>query len=187
MSIKNKNQIRIAIAGKSRAGKDYVASVIRDYFHNKGKSVVTKAFADGIKDIYKQHFRGLGTQVKPRDAYISIGETFRQIDKDVWVKQLKNAVHYAYQWDVLIVTDLRRLNEEEYLKEDGFTIIKVDASDRIRVKRAAELGEVLEVDNKGDNEVDKIKEDILLDTTGSPSPEEIISILEKNLEEVIHE
>lgn len=171
--IRSNNKHRIAICGKSRAGKDLVASKLREMFQARGNTVVTHAFADGIKDIYKQHFYKVHTNSKPRDAYIAIGETFRSIYPNVWVDKLKSRVEESYQWDVQIITDLRRLNEEEYLREAGFTIVYVYASDDIRIARAASLGEILEVDNDGDAEVDKIKYDIKVDSSKPLTSEEI--------------
>lgn len=176
MKIRSNNKYRIAICGKSRAGKDLVASRLTDRFHDKGMYVSKHAFADGIKDLYKQHFGKIPVDAKPRDAYITIGETFRSIYPDVWVDKLRQRVDESYQWDVVMVTDLRRKNEEAYLREAGFTIIKVDAPDEVRVARAARLGEVLEVDNDGDAEVDKIEYDILVDSSSTISEETITKL-----------
>lgn len=162
MGLSNSKQIRIAISGKSRSGKDTLADAIKAEFKRQGKTVIPLAFADGIKEIYKQNFRYVKTDCKPREAYITIGEAFRAVDENVWVERLKGRVEESYQWDVVIVTDLRRKNEEEYLKDDGFTTILVDASDDIRIARAKALGEHLEASNAGDDEVDLLTPDITI-------------------------
>ena len=51
MGLFNRNQIKIAICGKSRSGKDTLADAIKEEFKRQGKTVIPLAFADGIKDI----------------------------------------------------------------------------------------------------------------------------------------
>lgn len=179
MAIINDQQIRIAIVGKSRSGKDFVADAIADYYQEQGLSVIKKSFASGIKQLYKQHFQGLGATSKPRDAYITIGEAFRSIDPTVWIRQLKKEIDYSYAWDVVIITDLRRVNEADFALEEGFTLLKVTADDAVRVSRSKSLGEKLNLLDVVDDEVDRVIADVTIDTNNNPSKEVIINLLEQ--------
>lgn len=160
MGLSNSNQLKIAFVGKSRAGKDTLARELSKSYREEGKGVVTYAFADGIKEIFVKYFGHLKLSEKPRNAYITIGESFRRIDPRVWVLHLKEKLEKSYQWDVVMVTDLRREVELEYLRKEGFIIVFVEADDDVRVARAEELGETLDLNNKGDEEVDLIDYDI---------------------------
>lgn len=171
--MENNKQIRIAVCGKARSGKDHFAENLAEQFRSEGKSVVKIAFADAIKTIYKQYFGEAPDGVKPRDAYLTIGNTFRSIDPEVWVKALDETLFFLYGWDVVIITDLRFPNEEAFCKKSGFIIFKTWASDSVRVSRSKALGEFLDLDNDGDIHVDGIEASYIIDTTFNPKFEDI--------------
>jgi len=178
MGLSNRKQIKVAFAGKSRAGKDTLAHELSKAYRAEGKGVVTYAFAEGIKEVYKKYFSHIADTEKPRDAYIKIGEAFREIDPRVWVLNLKEKVDRSYQWDVVIVTDLRREVELDYLRKEGFSIVMLGADDEVRVARAEALGEKLDLNNEGDEEVDLIDYDMYVDSTNTFTPLDIQKVKE---------
>ncbi|WP_214796497.1 MULTISPECIES: hypothetical protein [unclassified Exiguobacterium] len=133
------NEIKVAIVGKIRAGKDTVGDVFKETQRCK-----QLAFADAIGDVIETYFPEAAKLGKPRKHYQTIGQTFRSLDSGVWVKQL----HKAYVQAKLeghmnfVVTDLRQMNEYDYLKGHGFHIIKVVADDEVRIERMRKSGDV---------------------------------------------
>lgn len=149
--------IKIAITGKMRAGKDTVYSILSEELELALKEV--NNFTDGVfitnqhtfggqlkhfaELLFPEHFVGGG---KPRQLFQEFGQTMRQIDEDVWVKKadqeiqnkLKSThadVHISY------ITDLRQPNEYEYCKENGFSILRVNATDEVRLARMTADGD----------------------------------------------
>lgn len=171
--MENNNQIRVAICGEARSGKDHFAEQLANQFRSEGKTVLKIAFADKIKSLYREFFPADLTHGKPRDAYLKIGNTFREIYPDVWVDALANDLEHLYLWDVIIITDLRFPNEVEFCESNGFTIFKTWADPEVRVKRAKELGEVLVLDNDGDIHVNGIDASFIIDTTYNPEFEDV--------------
>ena len=59
----------------------------------------------------------------------------REIDPDVWAKRVISEVG---EWDFCLVDDLRYPNEAEYLKKNGFTLVKLRISPELQEKRLRE-------------------------------------------------
>lgn len=143
--------IKIAITGKMRAGKDTVYSILAEELELALKEV--NNFTDGVfitnqhtfggqlkhfaELLFPEHFVGGG---KPRQLFQDFGQTMRQIDENVWVKKadqaIQNKLKSTYA-DVHIsyITDLRQPNEYKYCKENGFFILRVNATDEVRLAR----------------------------------------------------
>jgi len=130
----------VAIVGKMRGGKDTVA----DYFRHKGNYAKIN-FGDAIKKIVKEYFPNEYAKGKPRNLLQRVGQDFRKIDPLVWVNE--------HEWQVallkllgsnsnIVTSDLRQMNEYEYLKANGYVIIKVVADDEIRKARITESGDI---------------------------------------------
>ena len=56
----------------------------------------------------------------------------KEIDPDIWIKYLLSDIGDK---DNIIIDDLRFENEINYLKEHGFTIIRLNIPDNIRIER----------------------------------------------------
>jgi dephospho-CoA kinase len=136
--------MKIAITGKMRVGKNTLA----DYFIEK-EQCHQLAFGDGIKRVARAYFPHIVNQGKPRKLYQFIGQKFREIDPDVWVKDLDRTMINLMEQGVqnFIVTDVRQMNEYRYLKEKGFTIIKIEADDELRKERIIQAGDVFSPDD----------------------------------------
>ncbi|MFU1888324.1 hypothetical protein [Bacillus wiedmannii] len=75
----------------------------------------------------------------------------REIDPDIWVKMTMGKVHeYCFE-DALnkvnhkpkvLVNGVRQPNEYQRLRDEGFMIIRVNASDDIRIDRVHSAGDL---------------------------------------------
>jgi dephospho-CoA kinase len=133
--------MRLAIVGKMRSGKDTFAKYFTDLYEFK-----SLAFGNGITDVITRYFpEAFITSEKPREHYLKIGQSFRELDPDIWVEILADRLWEIEEYKGLdtdvIVTDCRQHNEYAWLKAKGFTIIKVEAEDEVRIERMAEKGE----------------------------------------------
>lgn len=116
--------IKIALIGKQRVGKSTVASyLVKEY------DFFEKPLAEPIYELAQRYFQ---MQSKDRQLLIDIGEKMREIDKDVWLKFMWN---YSSFMPRLVVSDVRMMNEYEFLKDKGFTFIKVHADYDVRSER----------------------------------------------------
>lgn len=68
-----------------------------------------------------------------RDFLQGIGKLLREFDDNVWVRYLANKVQKSSS--SIIVDDIRRRNEIDYLKPYGFIFIRIDSSSASRRKR----------------------------------------------------
>lgn len=145
--------IKIAITGKMRAGKDTVYSILKEELELELKKVNNFAEADVVfltnqhtfggqlkhfaELLFPEHFVAGG---KPRQLFQEFGQSMRQIDEDVWVKKVDQEIQNKLKSthaDVHIsyITDLRQPNEYEYCRENGFFILRVNATDEVRLAR----------------------------------------------------
>jgi dephospho-CoA kinase len=133
--------MKIAVVGKMRSGKDTLAR-----FFEENDDAYKMAFGDGIKRVCALLFPVQVAQGKPRELYQEVGQYFRTIDPLVWIKYLDNnmEIHKLYGQENFVISDVRQMNEYEYLKAEGFTIIKVEAEDEIRKKRIIASGDQFE-------------------------------------------
>jgi hypothetical protein len=141
----------IGLVGVARSGKDTLAGHLQNIFNEKyDRHFKLMAFADVLKKMCQKHFdlsieqlwgnakeipdkkykkMGLDEYWTPREIMQEIGEFYRKIDYDFWVKTLsKNIVDE----DVLI-TDVRYINEADFVRENKGFLIKVvrDADNKI--------------------------------------------------------
>jgi hypothetical protein len=121
----------IAFYGKMGAGKSTLANALKNYYKTGSTEYhpVIYSFGTGVKKCAKDYF---DTDKKDRDLLVGIGMGLRDVQQNVWVDYL----HRTMQRDTKkcqqlkmrhmpIVDDLRFKNEYDYLKENGFKIIKV--------------------------------------------------------------
>lgn len=162
---------KLAIVGPMRSGKDTVADELEKSLQHHGW-FDRFAFADPIKEITRTYFPETENQEKPRHHYILIGELFRSLDPDVWVKNLITRIRRG-SWDKpdnIIVTDLRRRNEYDALKAEGFTIIKVTADDKVRKERILSKGETFKPEefyHATETGIKTIPHDYLIENNGT--------------------
>ena len=135
--------IIIGISGKKGSGKDTFALLLEDLFREQEIEVITKAFADKLKQccaiisgqfewiLYNQNIKdkkaGL-LNMTNRELMQKFGDLTRQLDPDIWIK-LTLESEYKIAPDVLIITDVRFKNEAKAIKDKGGILIRME-SDR---------------------------------------------------------
>lgn len=161
--------MKIAICGKMRSGKDTVGKLlVEKYGFEEFK------FSSGITKIIHDYFpSSVYSNGKVREHYQTIGQSIRKLDEDVWVRYTSNQIgsHIAHGGNTdIVITDLRQLNELKYLKDSGFTIIKVESLSNLRVQRAKDSGDVFNIDDfnhETELSVDHIEADYVLENNGT--------------------
>lgn len=120
-------KIKVAFTGWAGSGKTEAAR----YLALKYDAEVV-SFADGIKFIDSYLF---GNTKKDRNRLQKIGEFFRGLDSDIWVKR---TLETAECEDSVFIDDLRRMNEYETLMHNGFYVIRIVADENLRIARLIE-------------------------------------------------
>jgi dephospho-CoA kinase len=143
------NQIRVAISGKARSGKNLIAELLIEHLKLSQNEYRIRAFADPMKEIVKIMFPCAddeclygASQLRSeiidmiyhdedaryltyRKVLTDLGKQARKYNKNIWIHNFdydlkKNAHARAY-----VCSDARFLNEIEYLKDRGFYLIRV--------------------------------------------------------------
>ncbi|MFX1282803.1 MAG: AAA family ATPase [Promethearchaeota archaeon] len=73
-----------------------------------------------------------------RDLLQGMGKFFREFDDDVWIKYLTKKIQESSE--SIVVDDIRRMNEVDYLKPLGFKFIRIESSSKIRKIRLETRG-----------------------------------------------
>lgn len=141
--------IKVALIGKSRAGKNAFAS----YFIENGYKEFK--FGTGIAEIIQRYFPEEWAKGKPRYLYQQIGQGMREHDPDVWIKytfrQIEEYREYVELFNFfdckVIITDTRQRNEVEKLRAAGYIIVKIEADEKIRLERMKAAGDILPDDD----------------------------------------
>lgn len=112
--------IIIGIGHKSRQGKDTLGKFLVKQFINDDYYAKTYAFADSLKAYCRVAF---GMQEKDGALLQYVGtEIFRKKDYNFWINQLFLKLEED-QPEVAIITDMRFLNEANFIKDlEGHTI-----------------------------------------------------------------
>lgn len=161
--------MKIVLFGKIRSGKDTVGEMlIENYGFNR------LAFGDEIGEIIKRYFPNAFDNGKPRHHYQFIGQQFRQLDADIWIKELLRKAevldHMTGKPVNIVVTDARQLNEAKKLKEHGYVIVKVVASDEIRIDRMKKAGDNFRpemLEHETEKQVDLVSPDYVVPNDGT--------------------
>tara|TARA_B110000908_G_C10061756_1_gene360959 strand:+ start:241 stop:747 length:507 start_codon:yes stop_codon:yes gene_type:complete len=120
--------MRIAITGKIASGKSYISHYLCDTYNFKIFS-----FAQPIKKICNDIFNMKG---KDRLLLQEFSEKCKELDKDVWVKYLDEAI--SNETGNIVIDDMRFPNEWEMLTLHGFTIIKLTLPPELQLQRIKE-------------------------------------------------
>lgn len=122
MNIENKNPLIYLISGKARHGKDTTASIIKEYYEEKGNKVIILQYSSYIKEYAKKISNWDGSEeTKPRQLLQQLGTDVirKKIDSLFFVDaMLKDFKVYSYFFDVIIVSDVRAPEEIDYPKNN---------------------------------------------------------------------
>lgn len=98
--MKNLKEIKIALTGKMRVGKDTVYKILRQELttyaekNNLKPEVHQIAFGDALKEYAEALFPDrFEDGKKPRELFQWFGQTMRQADPDIWVKKAGQKVN----------------------------------------------------------------------------------------------
>lgn len=135
-------KVNIAITGKMRSGKDTIAEYLVEKYGYKKFS-----FGGNMKKIADQLFGGIH---KPsRSVYQKFAQLCREIDPDVWIKQVdKSIIYYKSMYKAfgaedeispIVISDLRQPNEYDYCKRNWYFIVRVTTPEDARIQRIYNL------------------------------------------------
>jgi dephospho-CoA kinase len=180
---------KIAICGRARSGKDTVANYLEETY------AFTKfAFADDMKQLLHKLFPHISDRPKPRRAYQVFGEGLRNLDlpgaDHVWIDACMRKVNAHIWWHSevdnrganVVITDLRMQLELDYLRANGFTIIRVTAPDEDRLFRAKLAGDDFneaDLEHETESHVDGFAVDYTVDNNGT------VDDLKRKLDEIM--
>lgn len=159
--------MKIAIIGKMRSGKDTAGDYLVDMHGCK-----RFAFGDEIGRVIQRYFPQAHKKGKPRHHYQLIGQTFRQLDPDVWINALDTDLFFrSTKHDNVVITDVRQQNEIDYLRSKGFVILKITADEPTRLKRIANEGDRFDpatLQHETETAVDGLPYDFEIQNEGTP-------------------
>ena len=108
------------ISGKARSGKNEISKIIERY--NSQKKCITISFGYYIKDYAKRISDWDGREeTKPRELLQQLGiELVRnKIDKRLFIDRILQDIEiFSYFYDIIIISDVRLLDEITILKEN---------------------------------------------------------------------
>lgn len=125
---------RVAFAGKICSGKTTLAKHVIDVAKRNRLMVQRVAFGDFVKEMATRYFDYDRTKYKNRELLVKLGTSMRTIQPDVWVNCLKKHIlnSDAQHW---VVDDVRHENEVHALHQLGFTILRIDIPEEVRIAR----------------------------------------------------
>jgi dephospho-CoA kinase len=150
--------IKIALCGEIRTGKDSVAKYLEEKYH-----AIQFAFGDELKKAFHYLYPWVPRHPKPHRGYQLFGQLMRQVHgEDYWVNLCFDNIKYvnnvAKNWSapelytsddntessvtfIPMITDLRQPNELERLVAEGYTIIRVECPVEVRKQRMIAKGD----------------------------------------------
>lgn len=136
----------IALIAKMRAGKDTVYEILQEW----GFPVVRLAYGDCMKEMAHLEHPEVPREPKPIEFYQEYGQRKRAIDEDIFVNCTMSKLWFEQALDrehdrqrTYVVTDVRQPNEYQAMKVAGFVIVKVHASEEVRISRMKANGEAV--------------------------------------------
>lgn len=116
-----------AISGKARSGKNEAAKIIEEYY--KDKKCITISYGYYIKDYVKRITNWDGSEdTKPRELLQQLGIELvkNKINNRLFINRILDDIEvFSYFYDVIIISDVRLLDEIESLKEKYSNIISI--------------------------------------------------------------
>lgn len=128
--------VKIAFTGKLRSGKSLLTGYAALFYE-----FVPFAFGDVLKKDFHDKNPDVPREPKPRASYQSHGQEMRrEHGEDIWINRTLEKVR-CYESRRALIEDVRQPNEFKRLKDEGYTIIRINASDELRIERARKAGD----------------------------------------------
>lgn len=119
MNFKKRNPKIYVLSGKAKSGKDYVASMIEEFYENQ--KCIRISYAYYLKDYLKRMNLWDGKEeTKPRELLQQLGIELikNQISDTLLIDRVKQDIEvFSYFYDVILITDARRKEEIEMPKQ----------------------------------------------------------------------
>jgi len=149
-----KKQIRIAISGKARCGKDTICNYLKLLLHslfNREYKVKVLSFALPLYTcLYScQEVLELPLE-KDRNFLQIVGDWARDINEDIFVELLERKLEDYEEYELILISDVRFENELEMLKKNGFKIIRVNRDINMLNENQANHKSEINLDNYSD-------------------------------------
>jgi len=159
--------IKIALTGKMRSGKSAISRML----YEKYGFYYPLSFGNKLKSLAHSIFPWVPEEPKPRELY-QFMNVMRNYDEDVWVKHLAKGYECALAVEPagIVIDDVRQQNELEWAIENGFIVVRVEASDDIRKQRIIDAGDSYNEDSfnhKTETYVDHLKADYTIVNDGT--------------------
>jgi len=140
--------MKIAIAGQMASGKTTLAENLVKIGYKK------VSLAGKVKEIAGDLFH---MEEKDRPLLQQIGMKMREIRPSVWIDYI---IHLGEEHDNLVIDDVRFANEAKVLKEAGWTIVRLDISEKLQKERLQNTYEDWEVhwNSRGDASEVEVKQ-----------------------------
>lgn len=120
MNFIKRNPKIFLLSGKARSGKNEISKIIERYYSNK--KCITISFGYYIKDYAKRISDWDGSEeTKPRELLQHLGiELVRnKIDKRLFIDRILQDIEiFSYFYDIIVISDVRLLDEITILKEN---------------------------------------------------------------------
>src|SRR5699024_1130052 len=126
---------------------------------------------------------------KPRRLLQDVGQALRELDEDVWVRQLAVTVgvyESLYVTNGIVIDDLHQPNDYEWSKDNGFTIIRINANEDTRLARASAAGDDFTTDDLR-HETELHIDDFEADYDIWNDDDVSLAELERNIDEILSE
>ena len=119
MNFTKRNPKIFLISGKARSGKNQISKIIEKYYSNM--KTITISFGHYIKDYVKRISDWDGSEeTKPRELLQHLGiELIRnKINKRLFINRILEDIDiFSYFYDIIVISDVRLIDEIEILKE----------------------------------------------------------------------
>ncbi|AHZ10072.1 adenylate kinase [Bacillus phage Hakuna] len=198
---------KIAITGLSRTGKstaaDYLSEMYGFYVYDMSDDLKLDYDEDARRGPYEFAYH----EGKPREGYQLFGQLKRFVHgDDYWIDKVQNRIsrdssaiqNRKYETGAVslrnnphqkvLLTGLRQPNEFEYARANGFTIIRLEVDEDIRIERIKASGEVVDEKTiKHETEATLMNEKVdYVVKNNTNNPENMIDWLDEIAREVIN-
>lgn len=152
-------EIRVVLTGELRSGKSTLAEYAEDVHY-----MIPFAFGDELKADFHKEYTHIPAHPKPRKGYQLFGQLKRYVHgEDFWLDkcfaEIERMRQHAISYNTVgpsiaenpipqvetmfmpLITDARQPNEFAACRREGYAVIKVVASEELRIQRAKEAGD----------------------------------------------